>query len=190
MLQAMRIQFTNKTDCSSLLDITFDERKRSMGIPQLLIEDDNISLLQNLIAFEQQYCHGLGYCVSAYVWFMNCLINTDKDAAVLRKHKIIVSRLHSDEEVARIFNELRKTAATVVDFDHFYLAEVMINVDSYCRNSSNRLWALWNFSWLRQNYFKNRWVTIGVTAVVLFNLLTLVKLYMLFSVTPSSESIL
>ncbi|KAG6522062.1 putative UPF0481 protein At3g02645 [Zingiber officinale] len=35
VLEAMRIQFTNKTDGSSFLDITFDESKRSMEIPQL-----------------------------------------------------------------------------------------------------------------------------------------------------------
>ncbi|KAG6519132.1 UPF0481 protein At3g47200-like [Zingiber officinale] len=174
MLQAMRIQFTNKINCESFLDITFDASKRSMEIPQFLINDDNISLLRNLIAFEQQ-CRGVGYYISTYVWFMDCLINTDRDVAVLRKHNIIVSRLRSDEEVAHIFNQLRRTDAPVVDFDNFYLAEVMINVKSHCRNRTNILCALWNFSWLKQNYFKNRWVTIGVTAAVFFNLLTLVQ---------------
>ncbi|XP_042465416.1 UPF0481 protein At3g47200-like isoform X1 [Zingiber officinale] len=168
MLHAMRIQFANKTDGSSFLDITFDSSKRSMQIPQLVINDDNVSLLRNLIAFEQQ-CHWIYNYISTYVWFMDCLINTGKDVAVLRKHKIIVSRLYSDEEVAHIFNELRRTNAPVVDFDQFYLAEVINNVERYRKNKSTRLWALWNFSWLRQNYFKNR-------------------LYMLFAVTPSSES--
>ncbi|XP_042373405.1 UPF0481 protein At3g47200-like isoform X2 [Zingiber officinale] len=176
MLQAMRIQFTNKINCESFLDITFDASKRSMEIPQLLINDDNISLLRNLIAFEQQ-CHGVGYYISTYVWFMDCLINTDKDVAVLRKHNIIVSRLRSDEEVAHVFNKLRRTDAPVVDLNNFYLAEVMNTVKShYFQNRWNYLlWALWHFSWLRQNYFKNRWVTIGVTAAVFFNLLTLVQ---------------
>ncbi|XP_074562642.1 UPF0481 protein At3g47200-like [Curcuma longa] len=173
MLQAMRIQFANKTDGRNFLDITFDENKRSMEIPQLVINDDNISLLRNLVAFEQQ-CHWVRKYISTYVWFMDCLINTDNDVAVLRKHKIIVSRLRTDEEVAHIFNKLRRTDALIVD-DHLYLAEVMNNVESYCRKRTNRIWALWNFSWLRQNYFKNRWVTIGVTAVVFFNLLTLVQ---------------
>ncbi|KAG6522063.1 UPF0481 protein At3g47200-like [Zingiber officinale] len=174
MLQAMRILFANKTNGSNFMDITFDASKRSMEIPQLLINDDNISLLRNLIAFEQQ-CHVVDNYASTYVWFMDCLINTYKDVAVLRKHNIIVSRLHSDEEVAHIFNQLRRTNAPVVDFDNFYLAEVMDDVESHCRNRTNKFWALWNLSWLRQNYFTNRWVTIAVTAAVFFNLLTLVQ---------------
>ncbi|XP_074573902.1 UPF0481 protein At3g47200-like [Curcuma longa] len=173
-LRAMRMRFVNKTNGSSFLDITFDKGKRSMEIPQLVINDDNIALIRNLIAFEQQ-CHGIYNCVSTYIWFMDCLINTGKDVAVLRQQKIIVSRLNSDEEVAHIFNELRRTNALVAEFNHLYLAKVMKDVQSYRRNKCNRLCALWNLSWLRQNYFKNRWVTIGVTAAIFFILLTLVQ---------------
>ncbi|XP_065629670.1 LOW QUALITY PROTEIN: UPF0481 protein At3g47200 [Quercus suber] len=74
-------------------------------IPRLLIHDGTRSLLLNLMAFE--LCHrDCGDHITAYVVFMDNLINSHQDVAHLHYCGIIKHWLGSDSEVADLFNHL------------------------------------------------------------------------------------
>ncbi|XXG72758.1 hypothetical protein AAC387_Pa07g1782 [Persea americana] len=76
-----------------------------LEIPPLQIWDKtNVGFL-NFIAFEQCYCHCKKY-FTAYTTFMDCLINTNKDVAILCRNRIIDSWLGSEEDLVAVYNNM------------------------------------------------------------------------------------
>lgn len=122
----------------------------------------------NFIAFEQCYCHCKKY-FTTYTTFMDCLINTNKDVAILCPNRIIDSWLGSEEDLVAIYNN---TGREVIKYDEdFYLAGVCKEINRY----SNKVWPKMR-STLVHDYFKNPWAIISFFAALLL---------LLFAVTQS-----
>ncbi|KAA8541097.1 hypothetical protein F0562_025060 [Nyssa sinensis] len=108
-----------KKDSTKFTDIEFS--KGVLYIPPLVIHDSTKSIFLNLMVFEQYYPR-CSNDVTSYVSFMDGLINSAKDVEYLYDKGIIDHGLGSNEDVANLFNNLRKDI--VFDTNDSYLAKV------------------------------------------------------------------
>ena len=150
-------------DDDSLFDIKFENGV--MKMPSLEISDDTETIFQNLIAYEQ-CSQGINLKhVIDYVKFLNCLINSSKDAELLRRRGIIENLLGDDEVIATLLNKL---CDGVVLGEKLYYREVFNKVILHCSRRRNKWMAK-----LRHNYFNTPWAIISVLAALFLLLLTL-----------------
>ncbi|XP_042507528.1 UPF0481 protein At3g47200-like [Macadamia integrifolia] len=135
-----------------------------LWIPRLLIHDGTKSLFLNLIAFEQ--CHPeSSNDITAYVIFMDNLINSPEDVGYLHHYDIIEHWMGSDAEVAELFHRLcQEVVYEINDSDLSRLSE---EVNRY----HNHRWNSWKAT-LKHNYFNNPWAIISVFAAIFLLFLT------------------
>ena len=86
-LQESRIELKNVENSDSFFHIKFNNGL--MKIPQFYIDDGTESFLRNLIAYEQFLPDSETRYVTDYTRFMDCLVNSPKDATLLRSCGII-----------------------------------------------------------------------------------------------------
>jgi hypothetical protein len=83
-----------------------------LSIPSYSVDYFSEKVLLNLMAYERLHA-GTGDNITAYVIFMDNIIDTARDVALLREKGVIVNRLGSDEEIADLFNNrLSKTISS------------------------------------------------------------------------------
>ncbi|CAK9185384.1 unnamed protein product [Ilex paraguariensis] len=164
-LQEFGIEFKVAKESNSLFNIKF--ANGSMEIPRLVIDDWTESILRNLIAYEQFTPGGQQKYVSDYANFMDFLVNSPKDAALLRCSRIIVNLSGDDIAVCNMFNKLSND---VMLSPKPYHNQVFTDVRKYCRRPSNKWMAN-----LRHNYFNSPWASISVVAAVVLLLLTVAQ---------------
>ncbi|XXG88940.1 hypothetical protein AAC387_Pa12g1071 [Persea americana] len=160
------VKFVKKeVEGSSSLDVTFDNGK--MMIPPLVIDSSSKSRLQNLVAFEQFYpnFNELDRSFTAYVEFMDFIVSTPADVALLHEQGIIRHFLGSDEKVANFFNDLNQDV--FVKSNH-YLAPLYNDVHAYQKKPWPKWWAT-----LMQNYCNSPWAILGIVTAGILLVLTL-----------------
>ncbi|KAL5996409.1 hypothetical protein ACLOJK_026487 [Asimina triloba] len=136
---------------SSFLGIKF--HKRAIEIPALSIQDCTGTLLLNLIMFEQCYSGCTAPVVAAYASFMKCIVSSEKDAAILRRSRIIDSVVGGgDEEVAQLFKEISELASIAPAPTESYLQDAITAVDRYYRTDGRARRAR-----MKNKYFRDPW---------------------------------
>ncbi|KAK9183285.1 hypothetical protein WN944_026436 [Citrus x changshan-huyou] len=120
----------------SLFDIKFENGV--MKMPSLEIGDATETVLQNFIAYEQ--CSqdlNLKHVID-YVEFLNRLVNSSKDAELLRRRGIIENLLGDDEVIATLLNKL---CDGVVLGEKFYYREFgrVTCVSNFKSNNFNKM---------------------------------------------------
>lgn len=88
-----------------LRDIGF--RHGVLLLPTIVVDDSTEYMFLNLMAFERLHV-GAGNEVTAYVFFMDNIIDSAKDVSLLHAKGIIQNALGSDKAVAKMFNSLSK----------------------------------------------------------------------------------
>ncbi|XP_052136760.1 UPF0481 protein At3g47200-like [Oryza glaberrima] len=151
--------------------ITF--RGGMLTIPLLHVMDSTESMFLNLMAFERMH-PGAGNDAMAAVIFLDNLIDTARDVALLKSRGIISNLFGSDEAVAALFNELSRGA---VMSPHSSLYGVQRQVIAHCKKRRNR----WRAS-LVHSYFRNPWVFISLVAA--FVLLAATVMQTIYTVIP------
>ncbi|CAI0401808.1 unnamed protein product [Linum tenue] len=119
--------FVGKRKNNRPLDVQSDGNR--LVIPPIYLEDGRGTLFRNMVAFEQ--CHG--GCkpqVTAYVFFLNGLINCEEDVALLTRKGIIHHTLGSNREAADLVNALTKEVVGG-DTRESYLQRVLVVANSY-----------------------------------------------------------
>ncbi|KAF7850674.1 hypothetical protein BT93_L5120 [Corymbia citriodora subsp. variegata] len=152
-----------KTD--RFMDIQFKDG--ILWIPQLHIDDGTRSLFLNLIAFEQSHID-CSNDITAYVIFMDHLINSPEDVRHLHKRGIIEHWLGSDTEVADLFNQLCKEV--VFDLNRSYLSELSADLNGYYSLKWNNWRAI-----LKNKHFDNPWSIISLIAALFLLALTFLQ---------------
>ncbi|CAN1150988.1 UPF0481 protein At3g47200 [Linum perenne] len=118
--------FVGKRNNNRPLDVQSDGRR--LVIPPIYLEDGRGTAFRNMVAYEQ--CHG--GCrpqVTAYVFFLNGLINCEEDVALLARKGIVHHSLGSNREAAELVNGLTKEV--VGGEESSYLQEVLAVANSY-----------------------------------------------------------
>ncbi|XP_058082941.1 UPF0481 protein At3g47200-like [Magnolia sinica] len=165
-LQLTGVKFKKKEKWSSILDVKF--RNGVMEIPPLSVNAFTDSLFRNLVAFEQCYPNAR-IRFTTYVSFMDCIVNTSKDVALLHRDGIIDHLLGSDEEVAQLFNRLGNGT---FDFENNYLSDLYKDVEQHCKTKWNMRWAS-----LRRDYFTNPWASVSSVAAAILLVVTLTQTF-------------
>uniref|UniRef100_A0A0D9XSS0 Uncharacterized protein n=1 Tax=Leersia perrieri TaxID=77586 RepID=A0A0D9XSS0_9ORYZ len=120
-----------------------------LNIPKIKLYDNAERIFLNLMAFERLH-PGVGNGVMAFVVFLDLLIGTPKDVALLRSKGIIDSGLGSDEMVADLFNKiLTKVAIMSLDSSLF---DVMHEVNAHCKKP----WNKWRTVYTIVPFYKNK----------------------------------
>lgn len=91
-----------------LHEIRFDRNTGTFHLPTIEINERTDAVMRNLMAFELFGCQGQAKPMKCYVKLMDQLINTAEDVEVLSRSGIVNHHLGSDQEVADIWNKMRK----------------------------------------------------------------------------------
>ncbi|KAH0450534.1 hypothetical protein IEQ34_021226 [Dendrobium chrysotoxum] len=154
-----------KSKTNSFRDISFNGG--ILSLPQLKVDGTTKSSLLNLMAFERLHAT-TGNEVTAYVFFMDGLINTADDVALLRNEEIIKALVDSDENISKIFNKITKEA-TLIGFTDGIVG-VNSKLNTYCKKRMH--WWRANFV---ETYLKNSWAFTSLHGGLLLLALTIIK---------------
>uniref|UniRef100_A0A0D9XZB1 Uncharacterized protein n=1 Tax=Leersia perrieri TaxID=77586 RepID=A0A0D9XZB1_9ORYZ len=145
----------SKTD--SLHDISF--RHGVLSLPSIIVDDSTEYMFLNLMAFERLHAgSGGGNDVTAYVFFMDNIIDSAADVALLTSKGIIQNAVGSDKAVASLFNGLAKDVVLDTDSE---LDAVQRMVNRYCRKPCN----MWRAN-LVHTYFRSPWAFLSLAAAL------------------------
>ncbi|KAL0906378.1 hypothetical protein M5K25_024871 [Dendrobium thyrsiflorum] len=118
-----------KSQTNSFRDISFNGG--ILSLPQLKVDGTTESSLLNLMAFEHLHAT-TGNEVTAYVFFMDGLINTMDDIALLRNEDIIKGLVDSNKNISNVFNNITKEATLAV-FHKEMRVDVTKKLNTYCK---------------------------------------------------------
>ncbi|MQM06107.1 hypothetical protein Taro_038925 [Colocasia esculenta] len=159
------VKFMKKDGASSHLMVSF--LNGLLEIPFLPVEEATSTRLRNFIALEQ-CCPQVGNYFTSYGVFMDNIVSAESDVALLRKHRVIESKLGSDEEVAKMFNMLCK--GTHLNYGTHYNARLFVDVNAYCEVARHR----WRAS-LKSTHLSSPWTIISLLAGIVLLALTIVQ---------------
>ncbi|RDX61017.1 UPF0481 protein, partial [Mucuna pruriens] len=162
-LQDAGIRF-KKSRTNSLGDVSFVGGV--LRLPILVVDDTTEYMFLNLIAFERLHA-GAGNEVTSYIFFMDTIIDSEMDVALLHRTGILVNAVGSDKAVAKLFNSLSKDIA--VDRQGV-LDVVRMSMSNYCKKP----WNMWRAN-LIHTYFRNPWAIVSLVAAVFLFALTIVQ---------------
>ncbi|XP_058083071.1 UPF0481 protein At3g47200-like [Magnolia sinica] len=172
-LQLAGFKFKKNEKSNNILNVKFSHGV--LEITPFLIGDNSETLFRNLIAFEQCRLKAKFHVFTTYLVFMDCLVNTSKDVALLHHNGIIDNLPGSDDDVTHLFNRL--CIGIFHNFKGSYLSDVKDNVQKHCENK----WNKWRAS-LKRDYFTNPWSFISLMAASILLLLTITQTF--FTVFP------
>ncbi|BFG24762.1 hypothetical protein CerSpe_110360 [Prunus speciosa] len=92
----------------SVSTISFDPKKVTFYLPATSLDVNTEVILRNLVAYEVSNTSG-PLVFTRYTELMNGIIDTEEDVKLLREKGIILNRLKSDEEVAKVWNGMSKS---------------------------------------------------------------------------------
>ncbi|KAI6670701.1 hypothetical protein NL676_005586 [Syzygium grande] len=169
-LEEAGIRF-KKSETESLKDISFSSRV--LRLPMIVVDDTTESMFLNLIAFER-FQVGAGKEVTSYIFFMDNIIDSERDVALLHAQGIIQNAIGSDKAVAKLFNSLSKDVTLDPESS---LNAVHKKVSRYCKKP-------WNVrrANLIHTYFRNPWAILSlIAAIFLFGLIIIQTVYTVIS---------
>ncbi|XP_039038681.1 UPF0481 protein At3g47200-like [Hibiscus syriacus] len=167
-----------KSKSVSLKDIQF--RGGVLALPVIIVDDATESMFLNLMAFERFHV-GAGNEVTSYIFFMDNIIDNERDVALLHSRGIIQNALGSDKAVANLFNSLSKDITLDPDSS---LDEVHKKVNKYCKKA----WNEWRAN-LIHTYFRNPWAILSlIGAIFLFALTIAQTVYTIYPYYQDSPS--
>ncbi|KAF5458256.1 hypothetical protein F2P56_022298 [Juglans regia] len=99
-----------RSEGNSLKDISFSRKFNFfpgfLSLPPLIVDDSTGPKFLNLIAYEMCLDFQNDFGITSYISFLDLLIDEANDVKVLRKARVLFNHLGSDEEVAKLFNEI------------------------------------------------------------------------------------
>lgn len=159
-----------KSRTTSLKDISFSGGV--LRLPVIVVDDTTESMFLNLMAFERFHV-GTGNDVASYIFFMDNIVDSALDVALLHSMGIIQNAIGSDKAVAKLFNSLSKDVTLDPESS---LDMVYKSVNKYFKHP----WNKWRAN-LMHTYFRNPWSIISlVAAFFLFALTILETVYTVF----------
>ncbi|KAL5732325.1 hypothetical protein ACOSQ2_032017 [Xanthoceras sorbifolium] len=154
----------SRSHSRSLKDITF--KNGVLKLPLVVIDDAAESMFLNLMAFERFHI-GAGNEITSYIFFMDNLIDNEKDVTLLQSSGIIQNVMGSDKALAKLFNSLSNDITLDPESN---LNVVHKQVNKYWKKP----WNAWRAN-LMHTYFRNPWAILSVIAAVFLFALTIVQ---------------
>ncbi|KAL6654887.1 hypothetical protein ACP70R_008352 [Stipagrostis hirtigluma subsp. patula] len=148
----------------SIQDIDF--KNGVLRMPLVEVDDTTEKIFLNLMAFEKLH-RNAGTHATDYMIFMDNIIDSERDLALLREKGVIKNFLSSDKAAARLFNTLRKGAKLNPSSE---LGHVQWKVADHCRKP----WHKWR-AIFRHTYMSNPWVFISLVAAGILLAVTILQ---------------
>ncbi|KAF7151948.1 hypothetical protein RHSIM_Rhsim02G0058100 [Rhododendron simsii] len=152
-----------KAKHTPLFDIKF--ANGTIYIPEFAVEEKTDTIFRNLIAHEEHLQDAGPKCITDYLTFLCCLINSAKDVGLLRRCGILNNMLGDDKAVSAVFS--KASTCVFVSRGGFCYYEVFSDINAYCKCRQN----IWTAK-LRRDYFNGPWKIISFLGVVLLLLLS------------------
>ncbi|KAJ6807685.1 UPF0481 protein [Iris pallida] len=154
---------------TSAVGATFDKEEGILEIPMFSVEDTQISIFRNLIAFEHMYPTA-GNHITSHALLMACLVRTAEDAAILRDSGIIESMLKKDIQVVEVFARFLKDS--YLGFERLDNRKLFVEVLEYCSEFHHK----WRADF-KHKYFGNPWTVASLIAAIVALLLTFAQTF-------------
>ncbi|KAJ1258277.1 hypothetical protein BS78_10G062900 [Paspalum vaginatum] len=91
-----------------LSTIAFDAKTATFHLPVATLDSNTEVVLRNLVAYEASAASG-PLVLARYTELMNGIIDTDEDVALLRQRGVVLNRMKSDGEVAKLWNGMSRS---------------------------------------------------------------------------------
>ncbi|KAL8188520.1 hypothetical protein R6Q57_029808 [Mikania cordata] len=162
---------------NELVDVGIHFKPTSVELPPITVDDSTKPMLLNLIAYEMWSHEAYDAGVTSYICLLDSLIDHPEDVKALRKAGVLENSLGSDNEVAKLFNEI---GTDLVPNNLAYM-EAKKMIQRHYVSWSNTL-----YSQLKHEYVKSPWAFLALLGALLALLLSGVQAY--FSVwSPKSD---
>ncbi|KAL6654773.1 hypothetical protein ACP70R_008238 [Stipagrostis hirtigluma subsp. patula] len=143
-----------------------DFKNGILFMPLLEVNHSTEKIFRNLMAFEK--LHRIkGNVATDYFIFMDNIIESERDVALLRSKGVLKNLLGSDKAAAELFNTLRKGANLNPWGKVSYVQGMMT---AHCKKRRNK----WRASF-RHTYMSNPWVFSSLVAAVILLVLTILQ---------------
>jgi hypothetical protein len=151
-----------------LSTIAFDAKTVTFHLPVLTLDSNTEIVLRNLVAYEAASAAG-PLVLARYTELMNGIIDTDEDVAVLRERGVVLNRMKSDGEAARMWNGMtRSVRLTKVAFVDRAIEEVNRYYNGLWRVKTKRL---------MRKYVFSSWQLLTFLAAIMMLLLTTLQAF-------------
>ncbi|KAK3131758.1 hypothetical protein QOZ80_6AG0510990 [Eleusine coracana subsp. coracana] len=136
-----------------LSTIAFNAKTVTFHLPVVTLDSNTEIVLRNLVAYEAAAASG-PLVLARYTELMNGIIDTDEDVALLREKGVVLNRMKSDGEAARMWNgmtrSVRLTKVAFVDraveeVNRYYNARWRVKTKRFMRKYVFSSWQLLTF---------------------------------------------
>ncbi|KAI8002875.1 UPF0481 protein [Camellia lanceoleosa] len=156
-LYGIKIKSNNRGD--SLVDVKF--RNGVLEIPTLVTVESTTSLFKNLLALEQ--CQNQKRSsFTSYLFFMDALVDTDKDIDLLLQAGVLKTWLNDKQALVSLLSGL-STNLLFSKQDMVAFEDIFAGLKDYC--SSHELRAC-----LMRNYYASRWDILNSILIFIFTI--------------------
>ncbi|KAA8518031.1 hypothetical protein F0562_015505 [Nyssa sinensis] len=128
-----------------------------LTLPRIIIDGSTRAIFLNMIAHEK--CMNDDFRFTSYISFLDSLIDNADDVSLMRSAGVLKHFLNSDEEVAKLFNEI---GADLVPQSDIYMP-VKIKIYNYLESKGRAKVATW-LAEVSRDHFRSPWTTIAVFA--------------------------
>ncbi|XP_010250393.1 PREDICTED: putative UPF0481 protein At3g02645 [Nelumbo nucifera] len=152
----------------NITTVGFDEKTTSLYLPTISLDVNTEVMMRNLVAYEASSASG-PLVFTRYTELMNGIIDTVEDVKLLREKGIIVNRLKSDREVAKLWNGMSKSIRLT---RVLFLDKTIEDVNKYY----NGRWKV-KASKFMKKYVFGSWKLLTLVATILLLLLTTLQAF-------------
>ncbi|XP_062227519.1 putative UPF0481 protein At3g02645 [Phragmites australis] len=151
-----------------LSTIAFDAKTVTFHLPVATLDSNTEVVLRNLVAYEASAASG-PLVLARYTELMNGIIDTDEDVALLRQRGVVLNRMKSDGEAAKLWNGMtRSVRLTKVAFVDRAVEEVNRYYNSRWRVKTKRF---------MRKYVFSSWQLLTFLAAIMMLLLTTMQAF-------------
>ncbi|XP_030924538.1 UPF0481 protein At3g47200-like [Quercus lobata] len=137
-----------------------------LHLPPIVVDDSTRPKFLNLVAYEMCLDFENDFGVTSYISFLDSLIDEAYDVKKLRKAQILHNFLGSDEEVAKLFNEIGTDLVPNIEI----YKEVRSEIQKHYENK----WMTW-IAQVFHDYFSSPWTFIAFFGALLALALTITQ---------------
>ncbi|MCO5601107.1 hypothetical protein L7F22_055226 [Adiantum nelumboides] len=158
----------------NMSSVRFDARRAILYVPKIRVGDDTERLLRNLIAYESHLIDKVQ--VLSYLRFMNGLVDTAEDVALLVEKCIIAQDIGSNDMVAKMWNNLCVNTMRVCTQEYEEVAVQLVRHRNFKLNALK--------AEFKRTYLARPWLVISVLSAAALLIMTFlitfytVKLYL------------
>ena len=151
-----------------LSTVAFDPKAATFHLPVVTLDSNTEVVLRNLVAYEAAAASG-PLVLARYTELMNGIIDTDEDVALLRRRGVVLNRMKSDGEVAKLWNGMSRSVRLTK------VASMDRAVEEVNRYYNSR-WRVKTKRFMRKYVFSS-WQVLTFLAAVMMLLLTTLQAF-------------